>query len=195
MSSVRKSSALDPDGRQKPAGKARRNFSGDENGATAVEFGLIAAPFFALMFAILQIGLIFFSGQVLDNATAEAARLIRTGQAQASGFSAADFKNAICSSSGTLFDCQSNLKVDVRTAATFGAANTGKPMTDGALDDSNITFSMGGREEIVVVRVFYEWPVWVPLMAVPGTKGVQLGDLANGNFLLSSALVFRNEPF
>lgn len=178
-----------------PASTAKARFAGDEQGATAVEFGLIAAPFFALMFAILQVGLIFFSGQVLDNATAEASRLIRTGQAQASGFSQTDFKNAVCASSGTLFDCQTNLKIDVRTYATFGAADMGKPMTDGALDDANFTFQMGGREEIVVVRVFYEWPVWVPLMAVPGANGVELGDLANGNFLLSSAATFRNEPF
>lgn len=172
-----------------------RTFTKSEDGTTAVEFGLIAAPFLALMFAIIQVGLIFFSGQVLDGATVEAARLIRTGQAQASGFTAADFRDAICNNSGTLFDCHSNLKVDVRTYTDFASANMGKPVEDGELDDSNFTFDMGGREEIVVVRAFYEWPVWVPLMAVPGKAGVELGDLANGNFMLSSAITFRNEPF
>lgn len=176
-------------------GTRRPLFLRDERGTTAVEFGLIAAPFFALMFAILQVGLIFFSGQVLDNATSESARLIRTGQAQAAGFTAADFKNSICSTSGSLFDCATNLKVDVRTIDTFANADMGKPITNGELDDNNFQFKMGGREEIVVVRVFYEWPVWVPLMAIPGKDGVQLGDLANGNFMLSSALTFRNEPF
>ncbi|MFN0265271.1 TadE/TadG family type IV pilus assembly protein [Tepidamorphus sp. 3E244] len=173
----------------------RRSFGRDDSGTTAVEFGLIAAPFFALMFAIIQIGLIFFSGQVLDNATTEAARLIRTGQAQASGYTAADFKSAICLSSGTLFDCQSNLKVDVRTYADFNATDMSKPIDKGELDDKNFTFQMGGREDIVVVRAFYEWPVWVPLMAVPHGNGVKLGDLANGNFMLTSAITFRNEPF
>ena len=173
----------------------RRSLIADESGATAVEFGLVAAPFFALMFAILQIGLIFFSGQVLDNATSEAARMIRTGQAQMQGFGQQDFKDVICARSGTLFDCQDKLKVDVRTYDTFAAANMGKPVEDGALDDGDFTFQMGGREEIVVVRVFYEWPVWVPLMATPGGEKVQLGDLATGNYMLSSALTFRNDPF
>ncbi|MCC0017944.1 MAG: pilus assembly protein [Rhodobiaceae bacterium] len=170
-------------------------FVSDQSGATAVEFGIIAAPFFALMFAIIQIGLIFFTGQVLDNATAEAARLIRTGQAQSAGYSASDFKDAICQSTGTLFDCQSGLMVDVRTYNDFGSANMSKPIENGELNDDNFTFDMGGREDIVVVRVFYEWPVWVPLMAVSGHDSVNLGDLANGNFMLTSALTFRNEPF
>lgn len=170
-------------------------YAADQSGTTAVEFGLIAAPFFALMFAIIQIGLIFFTGQVLDNATSEASRLIRTGQAQSAGYTAADFKSAICESTGTIFDCQSNLKVDVRTYNDFASADMNKPIENGELNDENFSFDMGGREEIVVVRVFYEWPVWVPLMAVAGHEAVNLGDLANGNFLLSSALTFRNEPF
>ena len=181
----------------RPAGRNAHalRFAGDQSGTTAIEFGLIAAPFFALMFAIIQIGLIFFSGQVLNNATSQASRLIRTGQAQASGFTASDFKNAICDASGTLFDCESGLKVDVRTYADFSSVDMGKPITDGELDDKNFTFNMGGREEIVVVRVFYEWPVWVPLMAIPGHASVSFGDLANGNFMLASAMTFRNEPF
>ncbi len=186
--------------RQRPTaagqtGTRQSNFLTDERGVTAVEFGLVAAPFFALMFAILQIGLIFFSGQVLDNATSEAARMIRTGQAQMQGFSTQQFKDVICSSSGTLFDCQERLKVDVRTYDSFANANVSKPLEDGELNDSDFTFQMGGREQIVVVRVFYEWPVWVPLMATPGGEKVQLGDLATGNYMLSSALTFRNEPF
>jgi Flp pilus assembly protein TadG len=33
-----------------------RSFAGDEDGATAVEFALVAPPFFALVFAIIQFG-------------------------------------------------------------------------------------------------------------------------------------------
>ena len=59
-----------------------RNFLICTRGATAVEFALVAAPFFALLIAILQTALIFLAQQVLQTATTEAARLVMTGQAQ-----------------------------------------------------------------------------------------------------------------
>jgi Flp pilus assembly protein TadG len=54
-------------------------------GASAVEFALIAAPFLALLVAILQTALVFFAGRVLDETTEQASRYILTGQAQTSG--------------------------------------------------------------------------------------------------------------
>lgn len=44
------------------------------------------APFLALLFAIMETGLIFFTGQALETAVADSARLIMTGQAQTQGF-------------------------------------------------------------------------------------------------------------
>ena len=56
-----------------------RRFRRDHSGATAVEFGLLALPFIAVMFAVLETALAFFAGATLETATANAARLIRTG--------------------------------------------------------------------------------------------------------------------
>ena len=47
-----------------------------DSGATAVEFGLVAAPFLALLVAILQTGIVFFAGRVLDEIAAEASRYL-----------------------------------------------------------------------------------------------------------------------
>ena len=77
-----------------PAGSrwSFKRFRRDEDGATAVEFGLIALPFIALMMATIEIALVFFAGQALETAVDTASRLIRTGQAQQDGFNADDFK-------------------------------------------------------------------------------------------------------
>src|SRR5690606_26334632 len=94
--------------RHSQAGTARtgllRAFRRDQSGATAVEFALVAIPFFALMFAILQTALVFFAGQAMETAVANAARLIRTGQAQQQGLTAEEFKEQICTQIFTIFD-------------------------------------------------------------------------------------------
>lgn len=43
-------------------------------GATAVEFALIAGPFFLLLMGIIEIALFFFASTMIETATAEAAR-------------------------------------------------------------------------------------------------------------------------
>ena len=40
-----------------------RRFDSNETGNAAVEFGLVALPFFACFFAIIEVGLVFFAGQ------------------------------------------------------------------------------------------------------------------------------------
>jgi Flp pilus assembly protein TadG len=164
-------------------------FRRDENGATAVEFGLIALPFFAILFAIIQAGLVFFAGQVLDSAVANASRLIRTGQAQQQNFDAAKFKDQICEQVDALFSCP-DLKIDVQRFKTFGDVDLSPP-----IDKATGNFKMdpkyqpGDGGDIVVVRTFYEWPVFTKLL------GFDLTNLANGNHLLSAVTAFRNEPF
>ena len=63
-----------------------------QDGAAAIEFGLVAAPFLALVFAIMETAIVFFAGQALETAAADSARLIMTGQAQTQGFDQAKFK-------------------------------------------------------------------------------------------------------
>lgn len=163
-------------------------FSRDRSGSTIVEFALIALPFLALIFAILQTALIFFSSQVLDSGLQDAARLIRTGQAQQQQFSANQFKQAVCDEILGLLNCEDGLIIDVRTWDNFRDADVGVPITNGEIDN-NFIFDPGGRGDIVVVRAFYEWPIVLP------TMNADVAILKNGKFLISSAATFRNEPF
>lgn len=161
----------------------------DRSGATAVEFSIVALPFFALMFAILETALTFLAGQTMDTMVTQTARMIRTGQAQQQGFTAATFKAAVCDKASVFLNCASGLKLDVQQYATFDSINMGIPRdADGNLQVvENYVPGHGG--EIVVVRAYYEWPIIVPKI------GTQLDSEPNGKHLLVSTVAFRNEPF
>jgi Flp pilus assembly protein TadG len=161
-----------------------------DDGATLIEFAIVVFPFLALLFAILETALVFFAGQVLETAVTDASRLVMTGQAQKGNMNQATFKNEICNRLFALFDCQTGIKVDVRTAANFGGANMGKPLdANGNVDTSNFTWQPGSQGSIVVVRVAYEWPTFVRYF------GMDMADLPNGKRLLMATAAFRNEPY
>ncbi|MBN8998205.1 MAG: pilus assembly protein [Rhizobiales bacterium] len=168
-------------------GGRRRSFRRDAGGATAVEFGLIAIPFIAMMVAIIEIGITYFADNALDSATAEAARLIRTGQAQAQGFDSAAFRDKVCDGVKPVFDCN-GLKIDVRTSPDFSTAAIAPPLKpDGTLDETQLGFNAGHGTDIVIVRVFYEWPAMLNF--------IDQNSTANGKHLLAAVTAFRNEPF
>jgi len=161
----------------------------DREGATAVEFALVAGPFFLLLFGILEIALIFFATAVIEDAVGNAARAIRTGEVQTEGRTEEDFWAAICQRIDVIADC-GRLRVDVRTFENFNVAELGAPMTDdGDLDDEHFTFEPGEAGEVVVVRVFYDWVLLGPGM-ING-----LANMSGNRRLISSATAFRNEPF
>ena len=54
-------------------------FRRDERGVTAIEFGMVATPFIALLFAIVETALTLWTTQVLDTGVTNAARRIYTG--------------------------------------------------------------------------------------------------------------------
>src|SRR6204780_2976545 len=88
-----------------------RRFASQDRATTTVEFGLLAAPFVALVFAILQTAIVFFAGQSLETAASTASRLILTGQAQTAGWSASQFKQQVCNAITGIFSCSSGVYV------------------------------------------------------------------------------------
>lgn len=162
----------------------------ERRGSTAVEFALVAAPFFFIIFGLMEVCLIFIMSTVLEHAVSESAREIRTGQAQEAGFSEVDFRNSVCAEMFDLMGCDSNLHIDVKRLTSFSSADLTTPVdSDGNFDDSGFGFQPGGANEIVAVRVYYEWSLVTPIMSAP------LANLANGKHLIQASAVFRNEPF
>jgi Flp pilus assembly protein TadG len=154
-----------------------------------VEFGLVAAPFLALVFATIETAVVFFAGQALETAVADSSRLILTGQAQGQNFDVSAFKNAVCNKIYGLFDCQNGVYVDVRTFSSFASVTMPSPIDAQGNFQSNFSYQPGGPGDIVVVRLFYQYPVYVSLL------GFNLSNISGGKRLLAATAAFRNEPY
>jgi Flp pilus assembly protein TadG len=170
-------------------GALLRRFARRQEGAAAVEFALVAAPFLALVFAIMETALVFFAGQALETVAADSARLIMTGQAQTQGLTEQTFKEAVCAKIVALFDCEGELKVDVKSYPKFADAKLSKPIDKGNLDISDFGYNPGGPSQITVLRLVYQWPIYASQL------GLNLTDLTGGKRLLMATVVVCNEPF
>ena len=132
---------------------ARRalSFGRRKDGATVIEFGFLLPPFLLLLFATIQTAVVFYAGQVLETATADAARLIMTGQAQ-EGFNGASVRDQLGACLDALFNCATGVKIDVRKYAwasgtvsiAYPNANLQAPLDeDGNLDTDDFAYSAG----------------------------------------------------
>jgi Flp pilus assembly protein TadG len=169
-----------------------RGFIAARGGATMVEFAIVSMPFLALLFSILELGLIFMASTTIDSATTAAARQIRTGQLQqGANNNAAGFKTLVCGGMPWISaaDCTANMSVDVRTFTSFSAINVAPPIAGNAIDQTQLQFDPGSSCSIVLVRVFYPWTLITPVLE-PG-----LPNLGANQRLLTTAVAFRNENY
>lgn len=165
-------------------------YAEDRRGLAAVEFALIAAPFFFLLFGLLEICLLFVMSTVLDHAVAEATRPLRTGEAQKNELSEMQFRLAICDRMMGLLKCNERLHIDVRTIDSFANTPNNNPLNSvGEVNNEDFGFAPGGPNDVVAVRIFYEWDLIVPGITMP------LSNMPGNRHLLNSTAVFRNEPF
>jgi Flp pilus assembly protein TadG len=165
-----------------------RRFLRQQDGVAAVEFALVAAPFLALTFAILETAMIFFAGQTLEATVSDASRLIMTGQAQNANYTQADFKTAVCARVYALFDCANGMTVDVKTYTSFGSINQTPPVNNGTFDPTKANYSLCGPGTIQVVTLYYQWPTYVSFYG-------NMSNLNGNKRLLVATSVFRNEPY
>jgi len=184
-------------------------FRRNRRGSAAIEFAMVAPVFFMLLFAILETGIMFLADQVLETVTQESARMILTGQSQtgqltasevsacnnpqAGALTQAEFKSCVCGEVPALLNCN-NINVDVRSYSSFPALEADLPNSceidsNGNLVTNNVQYNTGGPGDIVMVRLFYEWPQFVTRL------GFNASDLADGKRLLCATAAFKNEPY
>jgi Flp pilus assembly protein TadG len=171
------------------AARLARRFSRNRRGSAAVEFAIIAPIFFGLLFAIIETALMFFAGQVLETAMQDSARMILTGQAQSASYDQARFKTDVCSRINALFDCANGIYVDVQSYPSFSNVTITDPVDASKNFVNNMQYNPGGAGDIVVVRAFYQWPLFVTGL------GYNISNLSGNKRLLSATAAFRNEPF
>lgn len=163
-------------------------FSRAEHGATAVEFALVFMPFLMLIFAMIELGLVFLVSLLLENAIIDTGRTIRTGEVQTSGGTAASFKTAVCAKIGVIgsLSCSTALQLDVRTYTDYSTSNTSAGATSTV--PTSMQFSPGTAGSIVLVRAYYTWPLVTPLLQT----GLQN---SGGRRIIYAATAFTNEPY
>lgn len=172
-----------------------RRVLGDRSGAAAIEFALVAVPFFGFVLFVIQIGMYHFSQQSLDSATRRAARQIMTGTVPAGAKTLSGFKTTLlCPNVLWKISCSDIVVNAYRVAKTSNAANgTGvyqfvnaqtKTLAGPVSDPKQNTFCLGGPGDYVFLDVAY---------AYPDFTGGLLG-LTTGSFLLRSSTFIYNEP-
>ena len=161
-----------------------------ESGMAAVEFGLIGGLYLTMILGALEVGYAVFLQVVLDNAARDSARQIRTGQVQVASSPQTTFSTLLCNDVSWLIPCTS-LLYQVQAYWQWSEASSGMSAgitrnSDGSLDGAG--FNAGSPGEIVIVTVTYNYSFFTPWMAS------MLGG-SYGASLLTSTVVFQNEPF
>ena len=170
-----------------------RHFTRDQRGVTAIEFGLLALPFFGIIGAIIQTSVIFLSSQILESAVQDAARTIRTGQVQDAGATIEEFRADICGRLYGLFPDCAGLHIRVNTLDNFQSADLEPPLDTDCETPCDWTvgesWTPGNGKAVTLVHVYYRYPVTIQL----GMLGIS--NMGDGRPQMGSATVFQNEPF
>ncbi|MDP9096873.1 MAG: pilus assembly protein [Pseudomonadota bacterium] len=175
-----------------------------------IEFALVSLPFIFLLFAIIELGLIFFANMALANATLSLARQIRVGKLTAPGKAAttsagiamdlADFKKAICNNMKLVptATCLNQLQIDMHVEASLQNQTTASTGSGSNFNTSSFCFYSGSPGDIVVLRAYYLWDIQTPGLLAPlapiKTMTTSSGNTTGSFFPLISSEVFRNEP-
>lgn len=167
-------------------GALMRRWVADRSGATAVEFTLLALPFFLIVFAILETSLVFLGETTLHQGVASVSRDLRVGTIRTGQSSL--FQSRLCDRVGHLLTCN-KLRYDVRSYPSYADIPAPTAGRDGTFDSSGFQFAPGGPGTINIVRVYYEWPLTLDVFRR------SLGGLKNGNYLLASTTAFRQESY
>lgn len=167
-------------------------FRKSQNAASMVEFTIVAMPFLILIFGIIEVGLLLWADLELEAMRERAARAVFTGQATERGA----LKTVACTGTALLsIDCTTKLRIDVRRLDNFGniagvsetidpynAAGEMKP-------DGDFTFTTPAGVQIILISLFYEWPV---MNIIPAGS---LGVSQNGSVYLRNSAALRTEPY
>ncbi len=163
-------------------------------GATAVEFGMIAFPFLMIIMFILFVSLTLFYRTTLDYATQKAARALMVGTPQKAGQTATQFRtNTLCPYlTLVFFDCTKivvNLVTVTETVEPTAYVNfVSADLSAITVPPPSINYCPGVGSSYEVLEVLYPLPVYLGVFA-------SSSSVVQGQFLLLSTATFRNEPF
>ena len=165
-----------------------RSFTKDKKGSAAIEFAILILPFMVVIFAIVEISIMFFIDSGLDAALHKAVRQVRVGTAKTGAWDLAKFKTTVCGELSYSFSCAANLKVRMVVVTNMASVSKITPIVNGVLTVTE-DFSIGDSGDYVLVQAYLTWDPVLKLYTFAG------GRLNNGKYVLGAAELFKNEPF
>jgi hypothetical protein len=180
-----------------PARSSVSAWLGNERGAAALEFAIVAVPFLLFMLGIIGVGLYLFTTNALEHGAEAAARKIRTGEAQKDALTVGGFRELVCEEAGSYIDCD-KLHVLIQHAPAWSGI-TPQPCVDennnmvastGEADDAIIDYT-GEANEVVLVTLCYEWDL------AQSFSFLKLGSKPDGTgpVIVEASTAFRTEPY
>lgn len=176
----------------------------DENGGAAIEFALLAIPFFLLIFAIIETCIAFAAEQTLNYAVDKLGRELRTGQitfatGESTDITEDEFQTRLCNEVSIMFTCGTDvddrLFVDLQNYGDFASIPTNVPISAGKLDDSDFDFDPGGASTINVLRAYYNWRVTIDLFRPYIANITADGESQANYYLIVATTAYRNEAY
>lgn len=194
-----------------PRNNFRRRFWRSQDGAAAIEFAILAIPYFMIIFAIIETFVAYTAEQVIGNATDELARQLRTGQITAGLGRSTDktkdeFRQLFCNEISVMISCSSaelktptQLYLDVRSFSTFALIPKTIPRKSTAtyadLDPTSFGYSPGGSGSINMVRAYYRWKIITDLIR-PYITNIRPADGSlPTDFLIVATAAVQNEDY
>lgn len=168
--------------------KLLRSLSKDRKGSAAIEFAILALPFFVVIFAIAEIAVMHFVESGLDAAVHKAVRQVRVGVAKSGSWDAKKFKEAVCSDLSYSFGCATKLKVRATVITDMASITKASPISGGNLAVTE-DFDLGDSGSYVLVQAFLPWDPTFKLYSIASAQ------LSDGSYVLGAAELIKNEPF
>ena len=180
-----------------------------ESGSTALEFGVLAIPFFMIIVATVETLVAFAGEQILVNAVDKMSRQLRTGEitfnmGRTTDLTEAEFRELFCNEINIVLSCSNTISsdqklfIDLKNVVNYSDIDVGIPKVNSAdyaeLDTSGFEYSPGGSGSINMLRVYYKWDVTVDLIR-PYITNIRPGAEGSEYYLMVSTMAFRNEGY
>jgi Flp pilus assembly protein TadG len=197
---------------RKPRFRLWRKLARSRDGAAAIEFAILAVPYFLIIFAIIETFVAFAAEQLVTNAVNTLGRQLRTGQITYqlnrvdTDMDVTKFRRAFCNEVNIMIQCSeseittpSKLYIDARTFASFAAIPKTIPRvsTDAFadIDPTSFNFAPGGPSTINMLRAYYRWQVITDLVRPYITTIRPADGSMPSDFLIVATTAFQNENY
>ncbi|MET3853072.1 TadE/TadG family type IV pilus assembly protein [Rhizobium sp. OAE497] len=183
-------------------------FRRSRDGSAAMEFAMLAIPYFMVIFAIIETFVAFAAEELVSNGVDTISRQMRTGQITFNLGRTTDvadvkaFRQRFCNEVSILIQCSATevatpdkLWLDVRTVTNFSDIPTTIPMNATGLDTTAMQYNPGGSGTKNMVRAYYKWQVITDLVRpyitpYRTTTGARLTE-----YLIVATSAFQNEQY